>query len=126
MITLDISQEISEIIATSEVPDTPAFSTRKTETSLVIKSGHSIYMGGIIDIKDEVIIKELPLLGNIPVLGNLFKSVDSSKTKTELMILITPHIINTEAEADRITRKFKEKLKQIARMEKKEIKAILK
>ncbi len=126
MITLDVSQEISEIIATSEVPNTPAFSTRKTETSLVIKSGHSIYMGGIIDIKDEVTIKKFPLLGDIPVLGNLFKSLDSSKTKTELMILITPHIINTEAEADRITREFKEKLKQIARMEKKEIKAILK
>jgi type II secretory pathway component GspD/PulD (secretin) len=122
MITLDISQELSEIIATSEVPNTPAFSTRKTETSLVIKSGHSIYMGGIIDIKDEVIIKKVPLLGDIPVLGKLFKSLDSSKIKTELMILIRPHIVNTAEEADVLTKEFKDDLAQIARMRKKKMK----
>ncbi len=120
MITLDITQEISEVRTTSvSVPDTPAFTIRKTETSLVVKSGHAIYLGGIIDIKDELIIKKLPYLSSIPYLGNIFQSTDLNKTKTELMILLTPYIINTNDDADRLTKEFKDKLSQIANMQKK-------
>ncbi len=121
MITLDITQEISEITNTSQVPNTPNFTIRKTETSLVVMSGHAIYLGGIIDIKDEVTIKKLPFLGDIPYLGNIFRSIDSSKSKTELMILLTPFIINTNNDADRLTDEFKNKLKQIVKMQKKEM-----
>jgi general secretion pathway protein D len=121
MITLDVTQEISEVsTTTSAVPDTPAFTIRKTETSLVVKSGHAIYLGGIIDIKDELTIKKLPLLGDIPYIGNVFRSTDSAKTKTELMILLTPYIINNNDDADRLTHEFKGKLEQIAKMQKKE------
>lgn len=118
MVTLEITQEISEVATASAVPNTPAFTIRKTETSLVIESGHPIYLGGIIDIKNEIIIKKVPLLGDIPFVGNIFKSTESSKSKTELMILITPHIINTSTEADIITKEFKDNLKQIAKMQK--------
>jgi len=120
MITLDITQEISEVRTTSvSVPDTPAFTIRKTETSLVVTSGHAIYLGGIIDIKDEVTNKKFPLLSGIPYIGNIFKSTNVDKTKTELMILITPYIINTDDDADRLTKEFKDKLGQIANMQKK-------
>ena len=120
MITLDITQEISEVRTTSvSVPDTPAFTIRKTETSLVVTSGHAIYLGGIIDIKDELINKKFPLLSRIPYIGNIFKSTNIDKTKTELMILITPYIINTDDDADRLTKEFKSKLNQIAKMQKK-------
>lgn len=122
MVTLDISQEVSEIgetrnLSTDSSPQ--AFTVRKTETSLVIKSGHVIYLGGIIDIKNDLNIMKIPLLGDIPVLGNLFKSTAKTKSKTELMILITPHIINTASEADMMTKEFKDKLTQIAKMQKK-------
>ena len=62
--------------------------------------------------KNELRVKKVPLLGDIPILGNLFKSVRSTQTRTELMVLITPHIINTASEADTITREFKGKLKR--------------
>ncbi len=120
MVTLDIKQEVSDAVPTTDSSiDSPTFTQRITETSLVVKSDHVIYMGGIINIKNEVTNKKVPLLGDIPVFGYLFKSSESKKEKTELMVLITPHIINTAGEADIITREFKEKLKQIARMEKK-------
>mgnify|MGYP006416916175 FL=1 len=120
MITLDVSQEISEVGTASAVPDTPAFTIRKTETSLVVMSGHAIYLGGIIDVKDTLTEKKFPLLGDIPYLGKLFRSQDSTNTKTELMILLTPHIINSNDDADRLTQEFKNKLKQIAVMQKKD------
>jgi type II secretion system protein D len=121
MITLDIRQELSNIVPTTEDPliDSPAFKQAITETSLVIESDHVIYLGGTINIDNTVVVKKVPILGDIPLLGNLFKSKDSSKTKTEVMILITPHIINTASEADMLTRKFKDKLKQISKMQKK-------
>ncbi len=128
MVTLDIKQEVSSIVPATEDPliDSPAFSQRVTETSLVIKSGHPIFLGGIIDIKNDLRIKKVPLLGDIPVLGNAFKSRSNTKVKTELMVLITPHVVNTASEADTITKEFKEKLKQIAKMKKSEIKTLLK
>jgi general secretion pathway protein D len=120
MVTLDIRQEVSDSVPTTDSDiDSPTFTTRITETSLVIESGHVIYLGGIINIKNELTIKKVPLLGDIPVLGNLFKSQSLKKEKTELMVLITPHIINTASEADTITRDFRDKLKQIAKMQKK-------
>ncbi len=127
MVTLDVKQEISDSVPTEDSTiDSPTFSTRITETSLVVKSGHVIYLGGIIDIDNKLTIKKVPLLGDIPILGNLFKSTDATKSKTEVMVLITPHVINTASEADTITREFKEKLKQIAKMKKGEIKTLLK
>jgi type II secretion system protein D len=120
MITLDIRQEISDSVPTTDSDiDSPTFTTRITETSLVIQSSHVIYIGGIINIKDELTIKKVPILGDIPLLGNLFKSQDSITERTELMVLITPHIINTASEADTLTRDFKDKLKLIAKMQKK-------
>jgi type II secretion system protein D len=120
MVTLDIRQEISDSVPTTDSTiDSPTFTTRITETSLVIKSHHVIYIGGIINIRDELSIKKVPFLSDIPLLGNLFKSKDMQKEKTELMVLITPHIINTASEADTITSEFRGKLKQIAQMQKK-------
>ncbi|MFQ5964105.1 MAG: type II secretion system secretin GspD [Candidatus Scalinduaceae bacterium] len=118
MVTLDITQEVSKVATSAAIPNTPAFTVRETQTSLVIKSGHAIYLGGIIDIDNAMTINKVPLLGDIPVVGNIFKSTDKTKRKTELMILITPHVINTAAEADMLTKEFKEKLEQIAKMTK--------
>ncbi len=119
MITLEIRQEVSDSVPTTDSDiDSPTFTTRITETSVVIKSHHVIYLGGIINIKEELVIKKVPLLGDIPILGNIFKSQDYKEEKTELMVLITPHIVNTASEADTLTREFKGKLKQIAQMQK--------
>ncbi|MCP5004149.1 MAG: hypothetical protein GY941_09450, partial [Planctomycetes bacterium] len=126
MVLLDITQEVSSATPTTASGiDSPAFPIRKIETSLVVMSGHTIYLGGIIDIDDTVTEKKVPILGDIPFLGYLFKSNSTKKEKVELMVLITPYVINSPEEADGLTREFKEKLKRIAKMEKGEIRSIL-
>ena len=115
MVTLDITQEVSKVTPSS-LGGTPAFTIRKAETSLVVKSGHAIYLGGIIDIQEDITIKKIPLLGDIPYLGNLFRSTDRKNEKTELMVVITPHVINNASEANTITREFKGKLEAVAMM----------
>lgn len=113
-ITLDIKQEVSNAeTTTTGVSDSPTFSTRQAETSLVIKSGHTISLGGIIEHKNEKSVSKIPLLGDIPFLGNLFKTVSIANTRTELLMLITPYIANNEEEADSLTNAFQKKLKMI-------------
>ncbi len=113
-ITLDVKQEVSDAqTTTTGVSDSPTFSTRQAETSLVIKSGHSISLGGIIQHRDEKSITKIPLLGDIPYLGNLFKTTSITNTRTELIILITPYIANDAEEADSLTNAFQKKLKEI-------------
>lgn len=113
-ITLDVKQEVSDAqTTTTGVSDSPTFSTRQAETSLVIKSGHSISLGGIIQQRDEKSISKIPLLGDIPYLGNLFKTTSITNRRTELIILITPFIANNAEEADSLTNAFQKKLKEI-------------
>lgn len=113
-VTLDIKQEVSNAEETTTAKiDSPTFSTRRAETSLVIKSGHSISLGGIIEHKDEKSVSKIPLLGDIPYLGNLFKSTAIKNKKTELIMLITPYIANNAEEADVLTNTFQKKLKEI-------------
>ncbi|MFN3531465.1 MAG: type II secretion system secretin GspD [Candidatus Brocadia sp.] len=113
-ITLDVKQEVSDAQQTTTgVSNSPTFSTRQAETSLVIKSGHSISLGGIIQQRDEKSISKIPLLGDIPYLGNLFKTTSITNRRTELIILITPYIANNAEEADSLTNAFQKKLKEI-------------
>lgn len=113
-ITLDIKQEVSNAeTTTTGISDSPTFSTRQAETSLVIRSGHTVSLGGIIEQKNEKSVSKIPLLGDIPFLGNLFKTVSISNTRTELIMLITPYIANNAEEADTLTNAFQKKLKMI-------------
>lgn len=112
-ITLDIKQEVSNVQESAGVVASPIFSTRQAETSLVIKSGHTITLGGIIEQKDSKSVKKIPLLGDIPYVGNLFKSTEIDNSRTELIMLITPYIANNAEEADSLTNAFQKKLKEI-------------
>jgi type II secretion system protein D len=113
-VTLAIKQEVSNAEETTTgVSDSPTFSKRQAETSLVIKSGHTISLGGIIEQKNEKSVSKIPLLGDIPFLGNLFKSTSISNRRTELVMLITPYIANNAEEADSLTNAFQKKLKEI-------------
>lgn len=112
-ITLDIKQEVSNVNRTLTQQTNPTFTTRQAETSLVIKSGHTISLGGIIQQNDEKSIDKVPLLGDIPFLGNLFKSTSIINKRTELIMLITPYIANNAEEADALTNAFQKKLKEI-------------
>lgn len=112
-ITLDVKQEVSNVNRTLTQQSNPTFTTRQAETSLVIKSGHTISLGGIIQQNDEKSIDKIPFLGDIPFLGNLFKSTSIINKRTELIMLITPYIANNAEEADSLTNAFQKKLKEI-------------
>ena len=88
-------------------PDgTPIISTRKALTNVKVRSGQTIVIGGLI--RDSLIKNQqkVPILGDIPLLGWLFKSTKSTKVKTELIIFITPFILEDEIETQHFQEDF--------------------
>jgi pSer/pThr/pTyr-binding forkhead associated (FHA) protein len=68
------------------------FSTRSASTRVAVKDGQTIVIGGLIKDQTSKTIRKVPLLGDIPLVGELFKRTQESKSKTELLIFLTPHV----------------------------------
>jgi len=72
----------------------PIVSTSEAETSVIIKDGVTIVMGGLMKDERTKNVYKLPLIGEVPFLGALFRRTEDTSTKTELVIFLTPHIIS--------------------------------
>ena len=71
--------------------------TRRLDSGTIrVKDGHTLIMTGVLNSTDKETIKKFPLLGDIPLIGNLFKSKATSKEENELVILVTPKILNSD------------------------------
>jgi pilus assembly protein CpaC len=96
-IKMHIRQELSTIDLAHAVVlsgfTVPALSTRKAETDVELGDGQSFAIAGLIDERTQDSLSKIPGLANIPVLGVLFKSRDKLKSKTELVVLVTPEQI---------------------------------
>jgi len=87
-----ITTRSADSVAITEDLSAEAFSTRSAETKVAVRNGQTIVIGGLIEDKHTDTIKKIPLLGDIPVAGHLFKRTIKEKTKTELLIFLTPHV----------------------------------
>jgi pilus assembly protein CpaC len=87
--TLDFSNAL--IISGFTVP---AISTRRAETEIELKEGQSFGIGGLIDNRAQVQFSKVPGIGDIPILGHLFRSQSLNRSHTELMVLVTPHVVD--------------------------------
>lgn len=77
----------------------PALKTRQATTTVNIPSGMTMAIGGLLNSEDSKTLSKVPLLGDIPILGELFKYHNNSHEDTELLILITPRVVNEETPA---------------------------
>ncbi len=95
-IKLHLTQEVSTIDAANGVTFNgfviPAISTRRTESDVELGDGQSFAVSGLLDNRDTESFNKLPFLSSIPVLGTLFKSKNVNKTRTELVLLVTPQV----------------------------------
>jgi general secretion pathway protein D len=111
LVTLEIAQEVSDAKTTSTgVGGTPTFTVRQAKTSLTTADNQTVVLGGLI--REDVTNTQagIPGLRKMPLIGALFGSQGVSKQKTELIVLITPHIISNLEEGARITHEMKEKV----------------
>jgi len=110
-VLLDIEQEVSAVAQTTTSGiDSPTINQRRVKTSVVLNDGEALALGGLIQNSKTVTRNQIPILGDIPVVGNAFKQKDNQVAKTELIIVITPHVIRNLTEARRITDEFRREL----------------
>jgi len=72
----------------------PIIATRRASTEVIVKNGQTVILGGLMQESDVVSTQRIPLLGSIPLIGELFKYTQVSKQKTELLVMLTPEIVN--------------------------------
>ncbi len=72
----------------------PALATRRMETNIELSEGQSFVIAGLIDDRVNDTMSKVPGLANIPILGALFKSRDERKSKSELLVMVTPEVVN--------------------------------
>jgi len=100
VISTDLLTEISQIDPTVQVQGYPAFITRRTTSQLSVRPGETLALAGLINADASTAVDKLPLLGDLPVLGHLFRSTDFRNNKSDLVVLVTPYIV--DADSDRI------------------------
>jgi general secretion pathway protein D len=111
LVTLDIEQEVSDVVpTTSSDINSPTFQQRRIQTKVVVQDGETISLGGLISDKNFRGNSGIPVLQDIPVLGALFSTRTNTDLRTELLILLTPRVVNDQSDARALTEELRRRL----------------
>jgi general secretion pathway protein D len=110
LVTLEVNQEVSEVGQTPTGNPNPDIATRSAKTSVVVASGESITLGGLIRETKQYGSSGIPLLSKIPVIGAAFGTQTFTRRRTELVLVITPKIISDAAQARQVTQELRERM----------------
>lgn len=100
-VTMDVNQTANDLQGFTDF-NAPIVNQRQADTTVSVRDGETIILGGIIRNNVTSTVKKVPLLGDIPILGNLFRSTDKSNVKTELLVFLTPRIVKDPEEARKL------------------------
>ncbi len=110
-VLLDIEQEVSDVVpTTSSTIDSPTIQQRRIKTTVAVSDGESVVLAGMMQDRATRARDQIPLFGSIPVVGNLFKNKTDTIQRTELLIAITPRIVNDRHQMRNIVDEFRGKL----------------
>ncbi|HXY99652.1 MAG TPA: type II secretion system secretin GspD [Stellaceae bacterium] len=111
MVMMDISQEVSDVAPTSSSPiSSPTIEQRKIRSTVAVRDGETIALGGLITDSRTRSKNGVPVLQDIPMLGNLFRTTQDQVARTELLVLITPHLVESLEKARSVTSELRRKL----------------
>jgi general secretion pathway protein D len=110
-IDLEVNQEVSNADTnTISNISSPVISNRSVETKLSLSDGGSVLLGGLISSSTNRGNTGVPILKDLPLIGSLFRSDSQIYSRTELMIVIVPYVINTDQDAQSMTETFRQRL----------------
>lgn len=113
-VTLDLVQQVSkpEKTSTSEL-DSPTIRNRQIKSTVVVKDKDTIALGGLIQDSREQSVSGIPWLSALPIIGPLFGSYDRIADRTELVVLLTPRVVDNRADSVGITNEYRKSLKTL-------------
>jgi general secretion pathway protein D len=96
VVILDVMPEISQLtsqqVPISSTTFAPVIAKRSAESRIAVKDGQTVVIGGLMEDRKTLSVDKIPLLGDIPFVGEVFSRTQTTKTKTELLIFLTPHV----------------------------------
>jgi general secretion pathway protein D len=118
LIALDIDQQVSEptTTTTSQI-QSPTISQRRIVTSVVVRDGETIALGGLILDNQNTSRNGVPLLSEIPVVGGLFRTDTRKNARTELLVLLSPRIVRNAKEARDMTDDLRDRMRLVKPLE---------
>lgn len=118
LVTMNIYEEVSSVAGTTAVADiqAPTFATRTAQTTFTVKSGGTVVIGGLISTTTNHNRVGVPLLMDIPLLGDLFSTVDTTREKEELLLLITPHVLKNPSALSRLSARLRRQMALLKRL----------
>lgn len=102
LVALEIEQRVEDLLTTTG-STTPVTSKREIKTNVLVANGETIVLGGLIREAEKALKNRVPFFSYIPLVGNLFRSNEKQREKIDLMIFLTPYILETPQDASRIT-----------------------
>jgi general secretion pathway protein D len=116
LVTLDLAQEVSAVAsqATNTVMGSPTFDDQVFRTQVAVQDGQTVGMAGLISDNASQGNAGLPWIKDIPVIGTLFSTQANSRERTELLVLITPHVIRDQRDARALTEDMRTELTNAA------------
>ena len=94
-----------------------SFLERNVTSKVAVRSGDSVVLGGLIRDNDSTGKNGIPLLMDIPVIGSLFSTTTSTSTRTELLVFITPRVLESEQDLRDINREMRQRMKGLKNYE---------
>ncbi len=110
IVTPEISALSEKTVAISETVNTPVIDKRSADTVVVTPSDRTVVIGGLISNQSTNQDNKIPILGDIPLLGNVFKRTVKQTAKTELLIFLTPHVVQQPEDLAKLTESERAKL----------------
>ncbi|WP_299770875.1 type II secretion system secretin GspD [uncultured Pseudoteredinibacter sp.] len=117
MVTMDVTQKVTDVGAQDEVSGQRSFQTREFQTRIAIRSGESVVLGGLIRENKTNGSSGVPGLHSIPVVGALFGKKSTTSVKTELLVILTPRVLFNEQDMRDISREMRARISDLTLLE---------
>jgi general secretion pathway protein D len=114
LVTMDISQQVTDVGPIDVATGQRSFDQRTITSRVAVQSGQSIFLGGLIRDRQSDSNRGIPVLYKLPVVGPLFGSVDNADNRTELVVLLTPRVVENNKDAQEVLKSLREKMKAVA------------
>lgn len=114
LISMDISQQVTDVGDRDVVTSQRSFQTRQIQTRVAVRSGESIVLGGLIRENDTNSRAGLPGLADVPVLGALFSNTSNQRRRTELLVLMTPRALEDDDQLRSASAEMRERMRSLS------------
>ena len=111
LVTLDVRQSVTDVGPDDAATGQRSFLERDISSRIAVRSGESVVLGGLITDNASVVKSGVPYLMDIPILGNLFSTNSDTTKRVELLVFITPKVVESDAEMRALTREMRDRMR---------------